>query len=554
MDTKARIKYISLLLFITVFSVWVLFYFIISQTISDSTQKQIALASGQIVEQLGDEFAEVERLSYHLTQDENVKTLMREQDSRAFYTIAANAGTMLDAEGYNADFINSVVLYGADGHAHRLAGTLGNKACAMLYSAVSLAELPRHLDIELDGEKYIGYADRIMLGGTGAAGAVVVLIEEEKILEVMSTYDQSGSLLVMIRSGGDVIAANTQRTEMFAGPDVNRGSLGITPYEILVAADTSYMNASMLTFSIVAIITAAIFAAVLFLYTSVLNRRFFRPMVSVIDSITQLQTGTSGQHLPHVQSEEFDNLIDKINEMLLHIETQNMEVRAAELRANNAELEKQKALVFSLKKQINAHFTVNTLEAIRAAVEHGQLDEAKSVMSGLMRLVRYAHDRDEFINIWDELEVLQYYAAIMNNRYGGKLAVEFDFEDALMDYKMPRMLLQPILENAIVHGFKDMDSGCLLSVKAELRGGTVQFSIADNGCGMGMGEMRKLKRKLRAQQQAAGGIENIALVNITNRLYGYYGDAAGMDLDAGNGGGLLVTLCIPSTIEAGGGT
>ncbi|HCC36054.1 MAG TPA: hypothetical protein DEQ02_10710 [Ruminococcaceae bacterium] len=66
MDTKTRIKYISLTLFVTVFSVWVLFYLIISQTIADSTQKQIALASGQIIERLGGKFADVERLSYCL--------------------------------------------------------------------------------------------------------------------------------------------------------------------------------------------------------------------------------------------------------------------------------------------------------------------------------------------------------------------------------------------------------------------------------------------------------------------------------------------------------
>jgi sensor histidine kinase YesM len=311
------------------------------------------------------------------------------------------------------------------------------------------------------------------------------------------------------------------------------------PFEISVAADTGYMNATLISFSIVAVITAVIFAAVLVSYTGFLNRRFFNPMVSVIGSITELQTDAPSESLPHVQSEEFDNLIDKINEMLGHIETKNAEVTAAEVG-------RQKALVVSLQKQINAHFTVNTLEALRANVEQKEFEKAEVLMSGLTRIFLYAHSKEEEINIWEESEILKYYVSIMSGRYGGKIRMELDFDEDLMETNMPRMLIQPLIENSVEHGFKDMDSGCIIKLKAELRGGVIRFTVSDNGYGMDEPELSELKEQLRAAPGSLDGLNNIALLNIRNRLHYYYGEAARMEISSSVGSGFEVMFEIPA--------
>ncbi len=542
MGVKSRLRLISLVLFISVFAVWAVFYVIISSYITDSANHQITLAADQIIERLGDEFTEAERLSYRLKHDAGVQALAREKDRQGFFARVNTLGAEVWA--HSPGFVSSVVLFGADGHSYRLAGSLGNNACAVLRDAVSFLDLPGHLSIKLDGKKYIGYAD-----GLTAGGAVVVLIEGEKILEGVRAYDQSGSLLV-----AETVTVNTDREDLIDNParSALHSSLGVTPYEISVAADAANMNASVASFSIVAAITAVIVAAVLVLYMRVLDRSFFRPMVSVIGSIKELQTETPSNSLPPVHSAEFDDLIDKINEMLRHIETKNAEVLVAGLRAKNAELGRQKALVFSLQKQINAHFIVNTMEAIRTAVGQGELVEADYLMSGLTRIVRYAHAKEEAINIWDESEILKYYVNIMRNRYGGKLTAEFDFDEDLMDTDMPRMLLQPLIENAIEHGFKGMASGCVIVVRADHLGDTIRFAVSDNGRGMSVQELAELKERLRADPGELTGLSNIALLNIRNRLYYYYGDSARLDVDHGESGGIIVTIEIPAGVEIGG--
>ena len=494
LDKKKRVWLISLIFFITVFAVWGLFYFIISNYISDRTNRQMTQAAGQVIERLGGEFSQIERLTNSLKQNSDINALLNEQDPHEFFAFAGELDGLLDATAFNPDFIDSIILIGKNQNYYRLSGRLGNKACMRLANTIYSLDMPSHLSIELENRRYIGYTDTVTPDGIELSGAIVILVEEERILDLLRAYDQSGQLMAAISAGNEVITANTERLDLFAPDSLHQpmihSRLGITPYRISVAADEDYLSDSLMYFTVVALITAVIFGIVLLIYTFILNR-------------------------------------------------------------NISEIEKQKALVFSLKKQINAHFTINTLNTVRLLVERGELDKAETVAMGLTSLVRYAYDREELINIWDEMDVLEDYIFIMNSRYNGKLDAEFDFDDRLMDYYMPRMMLQPIIENSIVHGFKEMDSGCAVSVKAEINNGRVIFTISDNGIGMEAEEISSLNGKIDAGIDSAKGYENIALMNIKKRLQFYFGDSGKLGFTSGSEGGTAVSLIMPMLTETG---
>jgi len=498
LNAKTRVRLISLIFITAVFAVWGLFYFIISGYISDRTNRQMAQAAGQIIERFGGEFSQIERLTHSLTQNADVAALVKEQGSHEFFMLAGEIDSMPEAMIISPDFIDSVVLFGTDNNFYRLIGRLGNRACMRLASVISDMSMPSHLSVELENRRYIGYVDAVISPENEQTGAVVVLVEEERVLELLQTYDQSGLLLVAISANNEIITANTSRLYLFY-PDSKHqpmihSRLGITPYRISVTADEAYMRDSLTYFNVVAFITAAIIIIVLLVYTSILNRSF-------------------------------------------------------------SDREKQKALMFSLKKQINAHFTINTLNTVRILVEHGEFERAETVTMGLSSLVRYAYDQEELINIWDELKILEDYIFIMNSRYNGKLEVDFDFDDRLMDYFMPRMLLQPIIENSILHGFKEMESGCIISVKAEMNDGRAAFTVKDNGCGIKEGEMARLKDKLREEPSVAAdsakGYESIAVLNIKNRLFHYFGEKGEIYISSNGSEGVSVYLQMPLMEETG---
>jgi len=504
LDTKKKVRIISFIFIAAVFAVWGLFYYFISDYIADRTNRQMEQAADQIIERFGGEFSQIERLTHNLKENTDVNALMWEPNPYDFFALAGKIEVSLDAKAINPDFIDSIVLIGADHNYYRLAGRLGNKSCQRLANMIYTLDMPSHLSIELENRRYIGYADAVALDETEQPGAVVILIEEERILELLSAYDQFGQLLVAISANNEVIAANTDMIDLFAPGSLHQpvihSRLGITPYRISVAADAEYMNASLKYVNVVALITAAIIGVMLFVYNSILNKSFFMPVL---------------------------------------------------LQAKNAEIEKQKALVFSLKKQINAHFTINTLNTVRLLVERGELEKAETVAMGLTSLVRYAYDREELINIWDELGVLEDYIFIMNSRYNNKLEVDFDFDDLLMDYHMPRMLLQPVIENSIVHGFKEMEKECFISVTAKLYNGSACFTVRDNGRGMSEKELSALSDILNGSSEAAWGYENIALSNIKNRLRYYFGDAGCLNIDQ-SVTGVEVSITIPLITETGG--
>ncbi len=208
MDTKSRVRAISLTLFFSIFTLWVVFYIIISASITDSAEKQVALAADQIMERLSAEFYAAERLSYSLKRDPDIQTLAHERDAWEFFLLAENMDMLPDSEDNTPGFVGGVVLFGGDGLYYRLNGILGNRACSLLYEELSPLTLPSHLAIELDGKKYLGYADEVPPSGT-----IVILTEEEKVLEILRAYDQSGSLLVAISAGGEIVAANTDSAD-----------------------------------------------------------------------------------------------------------------------------------------------------------------------------------------------------------------------------------------------------------------------------------------------------------------------------------------------------
>ncbi len=208
--------------------------------------------------------------------------------------------------------------------------------------------------------------------------------------------------------------------------------------------------------------------------------------------------------------EDFTDLTYSINDLLNKISLAN---------SNNQNLiAEQENSYFQnfLKSQINAHFIVNTLSSINIFVQNGLIKESETSLLLLSDIVRYAFNSQNFIFIWDEFIHLQKYTDIMNMSYNNKITLNIEPDDELMEITIPRMLLQPIIENCIVHGFNSMDSDCLITISADLIGNKVEIVISDNGCGIN----KTTLEKLNSQQNNfdINSIKNIALMNIKRRL------------------------------------
>ncbi len=537
-----------IVLFIIILSVWVVFFAFMFHYIYEGTERQMTATAGQIVNDLGKEFANLERVCYTLSTQAETASFVLTGDIKERLALAGNIDKMLQSGNYSSDLAAHVIVISNKGWYYRFSGKLSNTSAGRLSILADSMSLPTNIALELENTRYIGYATGIYDESGVKSGTLMMFTEEAGLLDKLYMYSPDNSLFIGIVVEGEVISGNLKNYSDFRGEtgrSLVRKPIGITPFEIIVAADKSQLTASTYYFSIAALITVLFFGLVLILFARIQNKRLFEPMIKIMHSAETVDVSGGNYMLPLSGSREFDKLIEKINAMLNRIDKQNDEIITSGLKLKNAEIAKQKAVIFSLKKQINAHFTINTLSTIKILLEEEDYTRASEALSGLSALIRYAYAKDELVSVWEEMNTLEKYVEIMNVRYNSKIKMNFDVDDRLMDVLMPRMLLQPIVENSIIHGFRNMTVGCVVEVTALLKDKKMYITLGDNGEGMDKPLMDELMEKMNSSKELPDGIENIALINIKNRLWSQYGSNFTLRVKNGDMYGMDVVIEMP---------
>jgi signal transduction histidine kinase len=205
--------------------------------------------------------------------------------------------------------------------------------------------------------------------------------------------------------------------------------------------------------------------------------------------------------------------------------------RERELRA--VELEKQlaQAKLQALQMQLNPHFLFNTLHSI-SSLMHQDTEAADRMMVRLSDLLRAALESSDTqeVALRDELEILQRYLDIEQIRFGSRLTVKLDIAPDTLDARVPNLILQPLVENAIRHGIEPHAQPGRIGLRAQRVNDSLTLEVCDNGGGLRNDEPAK---------------EGVGLSNTRVRLRTLYGEAHGFELCDAPGGGLLVRLTIP---------
>jgi len=555
-NLKSRLRTILFAFGAAVLILWSVFYLQTSRTMKNSNRAVMSQVSHQVMSALETELLSLEHIAFTLSQNAQVKDFVKEQSPLLYHEKSSQISSILDTLVRPSSFVGNLLIYNQDGIYSRFIGTLGNTAAARIGFNLKQKTLPQHLYLALEGTHYVGYAVGIYEGNR-QLGTIVLLIEEERLLALFSQYGGLDDIKIsLIAEGKAIVSSDKAFVGNFADDlkqkrgEFLRRQIGVTPFEIVVQSDGSYADTMSGKFTFAVLATALILTTIIILFLILWNRSFFRPMLLVMQGVEALGSEQELRPLTLTGEASFDRLVEQINAMLLRLEEKNKELLDARLGLQNAQIEHQKAVIISLKKQINAHFTVNVLSSIKLLAEKGEMEKTGEMCNGLSYLLRYANAGDEYIGGLEEFFILEKYVSIMSIRYPGRFSAEFDVDDRLDDVLIPRMLIQPVLENAILHGFKNMDSGGRLHVQAAPDGQRVIVHVSDNGCGMDENTLRKLREKLlnaHTQNLNEQGLENIALPNIQKRIRVYCGEEYGLTVDSTLGKGTIVTLILPTS-------
>lgn len=211
---------------------------------------------------------------------------------------------------------------------------------------------------------------------------------------------------------------------------------------------------------------------------------------------------------------------------------------------------KQAAEMKSLQMQINPHFLYNTLDTINwlARIE-GNVEVGK-ITAALGNLMRYSLSPKEYVTVEEEITSLKNYINIQNTRYGDKVSVRFQVADACMLYYIPKLVIQPILENAIIHGVEDMIDHCHIQVRVFCRDEDLYAEVEDDGVGMTQESIQLLLSD--CNQVEKKGHTSIGIMNANHRLRIAFGEDCGVSIQSILGSGTKVTLhmkCMESPPE-----
>lgn len=283
--------------------------------------------------------------------------------------------------------------------------------------------------------------------------------------------------------------------------------------------------------------------AVFLLILIFLVRAFTQPLVRLSKVTTAVQRGNLEVRTGVRGNDEigrlgllFDQMLDRVKEMIA-------EISASQARKRNAELK-------MLQAQINPHFLFNVLNSIRMKImKHGDLESAKMVgsLSVLLRMT-ISREEDE-ITLHEEIDLVSHYVSLMNLRQREAALLDLQIDPEAFLVRVPRFILQPVVENALIHGLRQRAG--LITIRAVLRAGEVILSVYDNGGGMPPEQLADIRTKLAdgtlpAEVQGRGGhFSGIGLHNVAERMAMIHGEAFRMHISSEPGSGTAIEMHFP---------
>lgn len=270
--------------------------------------------------------------------------------------------------------------------------------------------------------------------------------------------------------------------------------------------------------------------------SGIISREITKPIRSLRDSMRKVQNGQFDTHVEVITENEIGSLGRSFNLM-------TSEIRALMEQNVYEQKQKRKSELKALQAQINPHFLYNTLDSIIWMSEAGENDEVVEMTSALARLLRQSISNDqEEVELEKEIEYVKNYLTIQKMRYKDKLEFFIYVDPRVAHVPVIKLVLQPLVENAIYHGIKYKETKGNLKIYAKPVDGRVEIVVADDGIGMDEDVMEHIFDEHRKEQKRNG----VGVPNVQKRLQLQYGSEYGIRYESVKGAGTKVVITIPT--------
>lgn len=206
----------------------------------------------------------------------------------------------------------------------------------------------------------------------------------------------------------------------------------------------------------------------------------------------------------------------------------------------------------SLRAQINPHFLFNTLNSIRWMAIIRKADNIVESIDALALMLKYSMNKGgELVKLRDELENIKSYIFIQNSRYGDRYQVEIDICSELYELKLIKFILQPIVENSLLHAFKNNDGKGMVKIYGDIEEEILKLYVEDNGNGVEQKEIDKFNKAKKNKSGEVKKVTGIGLTNVNERIRIEYGDRFGIEILSNQAKGTIIAYTLPIIRDGG---
>lgn len=274
-------------------------------------------------------------------------------------------------------------------------------------------------------------------------------------------------------------------------------------------------------------------------------RSIRRPVDALTQSLSQVEVDADSLSLIPVRREfaELEQVSEKFNELLEHIDLLIRKDYRTQLELSRFELA-------ALQAQINPHFLFNTLQLLQTEILYGNVEKSNRIIITLSQLMRYYMTSGESaVPVAREIEYLEKYLMLFASKYEGRLTTRFDVQPEAEALSMPKLLIQPVVENSIRHAADVTPGAISISIGVYLRDGDLIISVEDDGCGIDENRLKEVRESL--DRRVDWMKNSIGLANVHQRIRTVYGPGYGLSIDSGPDG-TVVLLRLPGNTDEGG--
>lgn len=527
----------------------------LSQTIAYEEARDVMhKAHIGMVEQIDNFFDSMEQCAYSVAYSPEILNVLKTDNSEHVLLEKTDKIRMIFSGAFVfSRYMTGIALYNSEGE-YLISSGLSNSSRDKLSEKFLSIYSTTYSDTQDQGNAnywlmiYPIYSNDVLLGRkTERRGYLVFTLKWDYFQEIIRQNSYKDAVICLTDSNGHILLTNNGLMNITSKSTKYESAISHSGWILQSIQLDTYIKDEMKPLIWIASVSLA-FMILIVIFMSIFFRRQIRSPLKQLDQFicktTDLERRLDTSKVP--RNELFETMT-LLNNMMDELEDKNKKLLLTQTVALREEIMRQQMEIIAYRNQINPHFLYNTLDCIRGIGFAYNAPEIVTITQALSEMFRYAVKGGNWVTLEQELEHVKNFAIIIGFRFSNRITISYDIDEEILQKKVIKLFLQPIVENSVMHGLEKKIGAGHVKIEGIKQKDRMKFCIIDNGYGMTEIQIRELQNVIDHAREMTEipGQTGIGLLNIARRLELHYHQTAYIRIQKVIDGGTKVVIDMP---------